>query len=137
MASKKKTVDDYEVGYQKPPKNTRFQKGISGNPRGCPKKAADFHSILIRESKSSMTINENGQRRRTSKHEVVIKQLIKLAMTGNIAAARTYFGLYIQALERVALVAHPQPNNSGKYDLSDEELMRIAAGGREKTEQEG
>src|ERR1700722_4879174 len=28
------TPDDYEVGYQKPPKNTRFQKGVSGNPTG-------------------------------------------------------------------------------------------------------
>jgi hypothetical protein len=136
MVRKKKTLGSNEVGYGKPPKNTQFQKGISGNPTGRPKKAPDFHSILIRESKSSMTINENGQRRRTSKHEVVIKQLIKLAMTGNIAAARTYFGLYIQALERVAAVARPQPNNSGKYDLTDEELMRIAAGGLEKTEQE-
>lgn len=29
----------YEVGYGKPPKHTRFQKGQSGNPRGRPKGA--------------------------------------------------------------------------------------------------
>lgn len=29
---------DYEVGYGRPPKNTRFKKGKSGNPRGRPKK---------------------------------------------------------------------------------------------------
>lgn len=27
----------YEVGYRKPPKHGRFQKGQSGNPRGRPK----------------------------------------------------------------------------------------------------
>lgn len=28
---------DYEVGYGKPPKNTRFKAGQSGNPKGRPK----------------------------------------------------------------------------------------------------
>ncbi len=30
--------DDYEIGYGKPPKHTRFRKGQSGNPQGRPKK---------------------------------------------------------------------------------------------------
>ena len=30
---------DYEVGYGKPPKEHRFKKGQSGNPRGRPKDA--------------------------------------------------------------------------------------------------
>ena len=28
---------DYEVGYGKPPRETRFVKGRSGNPRGRPR----------------------------------------------------------------------------------------------------
>jgi Family of unknown function (DUF5681) len=135
-----KTLGSYEIGYGKPPKNTQFQKGISGNPRGRPKKSLGVDHALIRESKSLMTINENGRGKRISKHEVAIKQLMKLAMTGSTPALRIYFGLHQQAHERVALVAGPQPNNSGKYDpkhLTDEELMRmIAAAGLEKTEQE-
>ena len=31
-----RTTDRYEVGYGKPPKNTRFKKGMSGNPGGRP-----------------------------------------------------------------------------------------------------
>lgn len=135
--SEKKTLGSYEVGYGKPPKNAQFQKGVSGNPRGRPKKPLDVDHELIRESKSFMTINENGRRKRISKHEVVIKQLIKQAMTGSTQASRIYFGLHQQAHERVALVAGTQPNNSGKYDISnltDEELMRIAVAGLEKNE---
>jgi hypothetical protein len=58
-------------------------------------------------------------------------------MTGSTQALRIYFALHQQAHERIALVAGPQPNNSGKYDdlgnLTDEELMRIIAAGLEKT----
>jgi hypothetical protein len=138
--SEKKTLDSYEVGYGKPPKNAQFQKGISGNPRGRPKKSLDFDHSLIRESKSFMTINEKGRRKRISKHEVEVKQLLKKAMTGSDQALKNYFALLQQAHERVELVAGPQHNNSGKYvdvnNLTDEELIRIAAAHPEKTEQE-
>jgi hypothetical protein len=127
--SKDKTQDDYEVGYGKPPKDTQFQKGVSGNPNGRPKKCRNFDEELIRESNSLMTINENGQRKRISKHEVVIKQLLKQAMTGSTHAQRMYLDHHRRAHERGSLMASFQPNNSGNYDkvkdLTDEELMRI------------
>ena len=133
--SNDETPGDDEVGYGKPPKNTRFQKGISGNPRGRPKKSLDFDHGLIRESESYVPINENGRRKRVSKHEVAIKQLMKLAMTGSIQALRLYLGVHRQAHEKVALVAGPRPNNSGKYDvknLTDEELTRILLDSQEE-----
>lgn len=34
----KTMADDYEIGYGKPPKQTQFRKGQSGNPRGRPKR---------------------------------------------------------------------------------------------------
>jgi Family of unknown function (DUF5681) len=132
--SKDKTQDDYEVGYGKPPKNTQFQKGISGNPKGRPKKALDFYDELIREFKSLMTINENGQRKRISKLQGMAKQLTNKAVSGNIPTIRTCVAVLQQVPERAALAAGPQPNNSEKYNLTDEELMRIAAG-LEKMEQ--
>ena len=41
----KNTSDSYEVGYGKPPKSTQFEKGVSGNPKGRPKKPLDFRSV--------------------------------------------------------------------------------------------
>ena len=38
-----KSNETYEVGYKKPPKAKRFQKGKSGNPSGRPKKAAQSY----------------------------------------------------------------------------------------------
>jgi hypothetical protein len=139
--SKKKTLDDYEVGYGKPPKNTQFQKGASGNPKGRPKKALDFDHELIRESKSFITINDNGERRSISKFQGIVKQLTNKAMTGNMPAARIYLDLIQQAFERAALSEAAQSNNSRKSDdaksYTREELRRIIAAGLEKEKQEG
>ncbi len=117
--------DSYEVGYGKPPRTTQFQKGVSGNPKGRPKKARDFDHELLRESRASITLNENGSRRRISKHEAAIKQLINKAMGGNIPALRTYFDRYQTAFEKVALLEATQTRDLRTLPasaLTDEEL---------------
>jgi hypothetical protein len=128
---------DYEVGYGRPPKNTQFQKGISGNPTGRPKKSLDFDHELIKESLSLITITDNGQRKRISKIQGITKQLTNKALTGSGQALRIYLDHLQQALERSALSAPQQYSSSGDYTdltaLTDEQLMMIAAGGLEKT----
>jgi len=39
----------YEVGYGKPPKQTRFAAGKSGNPKGRPKGAKNKRPLLNKE----------------------------------------------------------------------------------------
>jgi hypothetical protein len=132
------TPDNYEVGYGKPPKHTRFQKGVSGNSKGRPKKAPDLHSMFMKESRSLIPINENGRRTRISKQEAVIKQLLNQAMTGNIRAARICFDICQQAQDGVALSAAQQASDRERYndvrELTDEELMRIILASQEETE---
>ena len=38
---------DYDVGYRKPPRHTRFTKGQSGNPRGRPPGAKNLNETVI------------------------------------------------------------------------------------------
>jgi hypothetical protein len=137
--SEKDMSDSYEVGYGRPPRSTQFQKGISGNPKGRPKKALDFDHALLRESKVSVTINENGRPRRISKHSAVIKQLTHKAMSGNIPALRTYLDRYQIASEKIALLETTQsrdPRTRPVRELTDEEIHERIIYLRKKQEKE-
>ena len=137
--SENNTSDSNEVGYGKPPRNTQFRKGVSGNPKGRAKKALDFDDELLRESRTSITINENGRRRSISKHAVVVKQLMNQAAKGNTAAARIYLNHRQVASEKAALLKAAQARDRERYnnvdELSDQEIWNLMvdnAKGREK-----
>ncbi|MDT7818244.1 MAG: hypothetical protein QOJ42_8160 [Acidobacteriaceae bacterium] len=124
--SEENMSDGYEVGYGKPPRSTQFQKGVSGNPKGRPKKGLDFDHELLRQSRASITLNENGNRRRVSKHEAAILQLLNKAISGNLPALRTYFDRYQIASEKVALLQAAQAKEaerrSDMKNWTDEEI---------------
>lgn len=80
--------DDDPVGYGKPPKATRFQKGRSGNPSGRPKKVRTQLEVVRRELTQKVTVTENGRRRHLTKAELVAKQLVTKAMKGEAPAMR-------------------------------------------------
>jgi ribosomal protein S13 len=129
-------IEDYEVGYRKPPKNGQFEKGVSGNPSGRPKKAPDFGSQLLRELKSKLIINENGKRKIITKYEGMAKQLVNKAVVGgNLMAMSMVIPHYKQELERLAEQLRKSASNPDlkAVDLSDEELDSFIRAEREKS----
>ena len=78
--------EEYEVGYGKPPKHTRFQKGQSGNPRGRPKGARGLKADLRAELCEKIRITEGGRKRLLTKQQVIIKALAAKAAKGDTRA---------------------------------------------------
>ena len=83
----------YEVGYKKPPRHSQFKPGQSGNPRARRKQADDFASLFTETLNETVTITENGQRRKISKGELLVKQVVDRAAKGDPKAFPSLFRL--------------------------------------------
>lgn len=75
---------EFPIGYKKPPLQTRFKPGQSGNPSGRPKKkATTLPECFERELNTVITVNEGGKHRRIRKVQAIAKQLTNKAVTGD------------------------------------------------------
>jgi hypothetical protein len=79
---------DYNVGYGKPPKATRFQPGQSGNPSGRPKGVKGFQQELDAILQEKITVTINGKSRRITILAAIYKQLANGALKGNADSLR-------------------------------------------------
>jgi hypothetical protein len=79
---------DYAVGYGKPPRQTRFQKGQSGNSQGRPKGSKNLTTLLGDALNEPVIVAENGRRRRITMREAIIKQLVKRSATADLRAIK-------------------------------------------------
>lgn len=89
--------DEYEVGYGKPPKHTRFKPGRSGNPKGRPKASKSIRKETAEELAERITIKEGGQRVTLSKQRLVVKALFNKAAKGDVRAINALVALATDA----------------------------------------
>jgi len=86
-----------QVGYRSPPEATRFRKGASGNPRGRPKGSLNVATVLMRTPREKIAIHENGRRKKITKLEAALKQLVNQAADGDLRALRHLTALALDA----------------------------------------
>ncbi len=106
---------EYEVGYGKPPVQSRFTKGRSGNPRGRARGSQNLATIMAQELRQQVAVRENGRQRSISKRRAMIIQIINKAVTGDARAFRAV----IELGERLKL------DDQTERQLSVHDLQRI------------
>jgi hypothetical protein len=109
---------EYRVGRGKPPLHARFKKGQSGNPRGPRPK--NLPALLVAALDEPVVVTTGGERRRITKREAVIAQLVDKSAGADLRATKMLIDM-LKDIEKRAGAA-PPPDVS-PFTAADEEVV--------------
>ena len=110
---------EYEIGYGKPPRQTRFAKGQSGNPRGRPPGAKNLTTLLNEALDERVLVTENGGRRKVSKRQAIVTQLVNRAATADFRAIKMLLD-FARDIERQS---EPASAETSRFTETDEKVI--------------
>ena len=116
MPSDKKR--DYAVGYGKPPRHTRFEKGRSGNPKGRPSGAKNLSTLFIEALNETVIVAENGGRRKISKRQAIVKQIVNKAAKGDWRCTK----LLLELPQETGSSTEPE-SSEGSFGAADKKTI--------------
>jgi Family of unknown function (DUF5681) len=77
----------YHVGYRKPPIESRFKLGTSGNPNGRPKGRRNLKRSAQEVFTNLVLVREGGKARRVTRLEALLLTTMERGLKGNDRAA--------------------------------------------------
>jgi hypothetical protein len=112
------TKREYAANYRKPPLHTRFKKGQSGNPRGRPKN--DLAGLLVAALNEPVYVTTNGKRRKITKREVIVTQMVNESAGANLRATKMLIDMMKDIEKKTAAEPPPELHASAP---TDEEVL--------------
>ena len=114
-----KTRRDYEVGYGKPPRDTRFKEGQSGNPRGRPPGLKNLKTLLSEALNEPVVVAENGGHRKITKRQAIITQLVNRSATADLRAIK----ILLDMLRDIEGQTEPASPETAAFTVADEKVI--------------
>jgi hypothetical protein len=106
-----------KVGYGKPPKQTRFKPGTSGNPKGRAPRGGNFGAELLAELAEEHLVRDDGVDRKSTKQRALINTIVTAAIRGNMRAASTIFAFCARAQIVPEPAGDPEPISLDKFEI--------------------
>jgi hypothetical protein len=116
------TGGDYTVGYGRPPQHTWFQPSRSGNPKGRAKGSKNLSTLFSEELAQTVTLTENGKRKKMSKRQALVKQAINKALSNDPKAAALVFD-QIRRCEGLAAPVQQVKMNGEEFEAIARKLL--------------
>ena len=124
----------YEVGYGKPPEDTRFRKGQSGNPRGRPKGARNklpalneerMNNIILEEAYRTITVRDGTRTVTVPIARAVLRSIAVNAVKGQHRSQQLFAELLSRVETSHKALHDSWFSNALDYKIAwDEELQR-------------
>jgi hypothetical protein len=89
MESQPTAEEPYVVTRGKPPRETQFKKGMSGNPAGRPKGSKEMGTLLEQELNRTIEVTQHGRTIKLTRRQVIVRRIIEKAMQGDPKAIAT------------------------------------------------
>ncbi len=115
----------YEVGYKKPPQNSQFTKGTSGNPKGRPKGSKNLATIFLRESRQRVRVKGPDGTRAVTKLEAAAMQLGNRAAQGDLRSQREFFTRVQWSKEAASSAGNPTVPPEADKDMMQSLVRRM------------